>query len=166
MSDEALALLVHDRAEPCESLGALLRDLKVATWSIPSAEDMRDLLARQKPGLIFVDLPVWSRSGSSIISLAWSVDPVPNVVVVGSKPDIELYVSTIERGAFSYIAPPFSCEGLKLTISSALADVSARAEALARRYLTGPGSSQSITPNPGLKTESQTEYQVVSMLAR
>jgi DNA-binding NtrC family response regulator len=151
MFDQPFALLVYDRAEPCGCLEAVLGKLSVETRSAGSADDVRGLIARHQPGLVFVDLPVWNRSGSSIISLARAADPNPNVIVVGSKQDIELYVSTIERGAFTYIAPPFSCEGLRLSLSSALADVYARREVLRRSHLAGIRSLQWFTPDaPGL----------------
>ncbi len=144
MFEQDCALLVHDLPQPFGMLEALLKDFPVAVWSIRSDGDALDLMARHNPALIFVDLPIWNRSSSSIIGLAWSADPAANVIVVGSRQDIEVYVATIERGAFNFVAPPFSREGLRSMVNHAFADVRARNEALSRSLFGNPNPGPSL----------------------
>ncbi len=147
MADHECALLIHDLPEPLGLVASLLKELSVAVWSTNSGGEALDLMALYKPALIFVDFPVWTRSSSRIIGLAWSVDPAANVIVVGSKQDIELYVATIERGAFSFVAPPFSHDGLRSIVNAAFTDVRARKEALSRSPFAHPNPGPSLPPD-------------------
>jgi DNA-binding NtrC family response regulator len=83
-----------------------------------------------------VDLPIWRKSHADIVNKAISVDSTFNIIVVGTLPDIEQCASAIERGAFDYVAPPFSHETLTLLVHSAAMDARERRESLARVFLT------------------------------
>jgi DNA-binding NtrC family response regulator len=147
MLDQSFALLIHDHPEPFASLGPLLRDLSLKVWKVRSHEADQAVMESCKPGLIFVDLPVWNRSSARVAGLAWGAHPAPNVIVVGVKPDIEVYVAAIERGAYSFVAPPFSRDQLKSIVSAAQADGRAREEAF-HRGAFGHIDSSRLLPHP------------------
>ena len=132
MRNRLIVLLIHDHPEPFGKLDAMLKDLPVGGRSIRSGDVTNDLVAQYMPALIFVDLPVWNKSWANIINLVRRADLAPNVIVVGSKPDIEVYVSAIERGAYSFVALPFLHDGLKFIVHSALSDVHDRRLAMFR----------------------------------
>jgi DNA-binding NtrC family response regulator len=130
MSGLPLALLIHDRRDPFLRLESALKGLSVDTLSVRSDAFTENLIDRYRPPLMFVDVPVWNRSRANIIKAAWKADLAPNVIIVGSEPDVELYVSAIERGAFSFVAPPFEADRLMNEVHSAVKDVRDRKQAM------------------------------------
>jgi FixJ family two-component response regulator len=97
------------------------------TWSAAKI-----LIGQYRPLLVFVDLPIWRKSYTDIVNTANESDQFFNIVVAGSLPDIQLYVSAIERGAFSFVSAPFSHEELTRVVHSATRDARERRESLAQ----------------------------------
>lgn len=119
MSENLFALLVHDPLGPFESLTRTLRDLSVETYSAESCKEAEDLVSHWKPAIIFTGKSLVDGSWVSILNIADSADVPLSVIVVGAFPDMQLYLSTMERGAFDFVAPPFEHEPLNFVIRSA-----------------------------------------------
>jgi DNA-binding NtrC family response regulator len=132
MDTPLLAISIHEHPEPCKALEAALGDLSVETYFVKGLPAARDLIAQYQPLLVFVELAIWNRSHAEIVHLAGAADPYFNIVVVGSVPDIEMYVSAIEQGAFEFIAAPFAPETLTRVVQSAVKDARSCRESLAR----------------------------------
>jgi len=49
-----------------------------------------------------------------------------DVIVVGAKEDIRLYLSALEGGAFDFVLPPFEHQALEFVVESAQQDVRRR----------------------------------------
>ncbi len=131
MDTPLFAISIHEHPEPCKALEAALGDLSVETYFVKGWAAARDLIAQYQPLLVFVELAIWNRSHAEIVHLAGVADPYFNIVVVGSVPDIEMYVSTIEQGAFEFIAPPFAYEALTRVVHSAAKDARSCRQSLA-----------------------------------
>lgn len=127
-----LAVLIQERPDPFEALKSVLSDMDVEAYSVESCDEAKNLIAQYHPLLVFVDSPVWSRFHADIVNMAMAADRTFNIIVLGSAPDIELYASAIEQGAFNFVAPPFSREPLMRVVNSAAMDARERRESLTR----------------------------------
>ena len=132
MMERPFAFLIHDRPEPFGELQAILKDLSVESVSIKSHEATGDLVAQHNPPLVFMDMSLQGNSWMKILNVVLKTEFPLNVIMVGPLPDIQLYVSVIERGAFSFVAPPFLLDDLNAVVHSALMDVRDRREARLR----------------------------------
>jgi DNA-binding NtrC family response regulator len=122
MDDHLLAVLIHERPEPFQALQGALGDLSVESHCAQTWSEARNIIAQYQPLLIFVDLSIWRKSHTDMVMMANAVRQVFNIVVVGMLPDIEKYISVVEQGAFSFVAPPFSHDTLTLIVHSAAVD--------------------------------------------
>src|SRR5271157_4594107 len=132
MTDHLCAFLIHDHTKSFNELEGMLKDLSVETWTIETCDSAESLFVQHKPSLVFVDSSVWERECEQLAELVRKVHLVLNVIVVGTVTDIELYVSAIKRGAFSFIAPPFAHDGLNIIAHSAAIDVRERRKVMAQ----------------------------------
>ena len=130
MTDHLSAFLIHDQPESFQELEGILKDLSVETWSIKNCDSAESLFSHHNPSLVFVDLSVWERACEQLAVLERKA--TLNVIVVGTVADIELYVSSIQRGALSFIAPPFEHNGLSIIIHAAAIDVRERRKVMAQ----------------------------------
>ena len=135
MDNLIVAVLIHEQTGSFEDLKGTLSDLSVETYCAQEWSGANDLIARYQPLVVFVDLPNWNKFSNDIHNTTAKTDHDFNIVVVGLLPDIERYVSAIERGAFSYIAPPLSHEGLTEVVHAAAMDARDRRGVVARRPL-------------------------------
>jgi DNA-binding NtrC family response regulator len=119
MKENVFALMVHDHPEHFRELEGMLKDLSVETWNIGHSNSAGEMTSRYKPDLVFIELNVWDRLHHQLASLARKADPALDIIVVGTRPDINRYVSSIEQGAAGYIAPPFTHDGLSIIVHSA-----------------------------------------------
>jgi DNA-binding NtrC family response regulator len=108
----------------------------VEFFCVKGCREAKDLIAQYHPVLVFVDVPIWSKSHADIVNMSKGADQNFNIIVVGPLPDIEQYVSAIERGAFNYVAPPFFHETLTPVVHSAAMDARERRESLERVLLS------------------------------
>ena len=122
------ALLVHDHPEPFESLKQTLRSLSVEVYSVGTCRDAVNRITQTNPHLVFTECALRDGSWVSFLDLAEVANEPFNVIVVGAIPNIELYVSVMERGAFDYVAPPFEQERISSVLRSAELDARRRRE--------------------------------------
>jgi len=125
-------VLIHNRLEPCRELQGALGDLSLDTHSAKSCSEATDLVAQYRPLLVFVDLPIWNQSFPEIVNMEIAAEQAFTIIIVGSLPDIEEYVSAIEHGAFNFIAPPFGHDALTLVVHAAAMDALERRKTMGR----------------------------------
>ncbi len=123
------ALLVQDTNKPLDSLKVILKGESVETWSAETCEDVAKLLDQTQPELVITQTMLPDGSWVDIVSMAEKAASPTNVIVVGSHPDIGLYISAIEGGAFDFILPPFETEALRHVLRAAVDNVRYRREA-------------------------------------
>src|SRR5579872_5815969 len=126
MDTPLLALLIYEHPERFESLNATLRDLSLETYGARTWEACKELIRQYQPVLVFVELSIWNKAHDEMVKMARLADQPFNVIVIGSLPDIEQYVATMEQGAFNFLAPPFSHDTLTLAVHTAAADAQQR----------------------------------------
>jgi DNA-binding NtrC family response regulator len=131
-----LAVSMHDDMEWCTELEGALEDLAVEVYTVKRCGEANDVIAKYQPLLLFVDLNIWKQSHDEIVSMAVAADQTFNIIVVGSLPDIEKFVSAIEHGAFNFVAPPFARDVLALVVYTAAIDARDRRRSLSRAPLS------------------------------
>ena len=129
MSEQLIALLVHDRPDAFADLARALKDMLVETYSAATCQDARELITAYKPHLIFTETFLRDGSWMSFLDMAAAAKVPLNVIVVGTITNIHTYVSVIDCGAFDFIAPPFDLESLEFVVHLAEKDVRHRREA-------------------------------------
>jgi DNA-binding NtrC family response regulator len=125
-------LMIHEHAEPFKLLEAALSGLPVESYTVRGIKEERDPVAQYQPLLVFVDLSVWRQAYGEIVEMELDAEQSFSIIVVGPKPDIENYVDAVGKGAFEFIAPPFSPESINRVVKSAATDALFRREALAK----------------------------------
>ena len=106
MPEKVTVLLVSDGREPFEKLALVLYNQGVITCRAESSAEVPVLLEQpDPPQLIFTDTTLSDGTWVDVVGLAarhW----VP-VIVVSRLVDHELYVQSLEHGAFDFVVPPF-----------------------------------------------------------
>jgi len=100
MGERLFALLVHDQSEAFRSLKLALKDLSVETYSVGTCGEAERLISQCAPQIIFTESSVADGSWVSIVNMAEAADVPLNVIVVGTVPDMRLYLS-VERSILS-----------------------------------------------------------------
>jgi DNA-binding NtrC family response regulator len=97
--------------------------LERAGHEVATAADGAEALKILKSGrfdLFFVDLRMPGRSGMEIVSLAHSIDPSMMIIMFTAYATLDTAVEAIKRGAFDYLAKPFTADQLRLAAERAL----------------------------------------------
>jgi DNA-binding NtrC family response regulator len=131
MREHLFALLIHEQSEPFESLRRALKELSVETYSIATCKEAQELISQCHPQIIFTESSVADGSCMKVFNMAEAADVPLSVIVVGAVPDMRLYLSVMERGAFDFIAPPFEHDPLNFVVRSAALNAHRRREAAA-----------------------------------
>jgi DNA-binding NtrC family response regulator len=126
MNQHLSALLVYDQPHPLESLKPVLRDLSVETCSVRTCEEAGRMVTQMRPQLVFTDTFLPDGSWADVVRMAKMASSPVDVIVVGAREDIKLYLSALEGGAFDFVLPPFEHEALEFVVESARQDVRRR----------------------------------------
>ena len=97
--------------------------LERAGYEVATAADGDEALKILKSGrfdLFFVDLRMPGRSGMEIVSLARGIDPSMMIIMFTAYATLDTAVEAIKRGAFDYLAKPFTADQLRLAAERAL----------------------------------------------
>jgi DNA-binding NtrC family response regulator len=106
MVEKITALLVSDGQEPFEKLGLALENQGVKSYRARSTAEVQAWLnGPESPQMIFTDTAFHGGTWADILTLA-ARHRVP-VIVVSRFVDLDLYIHSLERGAFDFIVPPF-----------------------------------------------------------
>ena len=128
MQRNVYALVVHERAEPCEALKLVLRRLHVDTFSVGSCAEAAHLLEQTQPHLIFTDTKLPDGTWIDVVTLAEDAEVPICAILVGASGDPELLQSALNYGALDYVSPPFDTESISQLLNQAMAWVRTRRE--------------------------------------
>ncbi len=118
MSDSSFTLLIHDNSEPLEPLKTALVGLATDTFDVHDLEVAKTLRSAAQPQVIFVDTGLPEEAWGSVFCLVERADVPLNVIVTGTKANLERYLSAMGRGAFNLVVPPFVLESQGYVIRS------------------------------------------------
>jgi DNA-binding NtrC family response regulator len=143
MKETVTALLVHSDEEPFAALKVALGKQSVKTTRAQTcAEALKILESDPTPHLVFTDTVLPDGTWEQVLALAGNAPEFVNVIVVSGLPDIRLYIETVERGAWDFIAPPFAEIEVAHVVRCAVENVHKRRTALARLYETVEDTDQ------------------------
>lgn len=97
--------------------------LEHAGYEVTTAVDGREALGVLKASrfdLFLVDLKMPKLSGLETVSLARTIDPSLMIIMFTAYATLETAVEAVKRGAFDYLAKPFTADQLRLTVDRAL----------------------------------------------
>jgi DNA-binding NtrC family response regulator len=106
-----------------EILVSCRKILERAGHEVATASDGAEALKVLKSArydLFFVDLRMPGRDGMEILSLARSIDPSMMIIMFTAYATLDTAVEAIKRGAFDYLAKPFTADQLRLAAERAL----------------------------------------------
>jgi DNA-binding NtrC family response regulator len=132
MDDSIFVLLVCNDPGPSKSLKESLKNLKVPIHCVRSCIEAWQVIRRNPPQIVFTGTALPDGTWLDVIGLAGKASIPPNVVVVGSKYDLNLYLHSLARGAFDFLFPPFVDASLDFVVQSAASDVRHRRQARLR----------------------------------
>ena len=143
MKELVTALLVHSAKEPLATLKGVLERQSVKTTLAQTCVEASKLLELGPvPHLVFTDTVLPDGTWERVLTLAGNAREIVNVIVVSALSDIRLYIETVERGAWDFIAPPFTEIELAHVVRCAVENVHKRRTALARLYETMEDTDQ------------------------
>jgi DNA-binding NtrC family response regulator len=124
MTEKISALLIYDRPNHMAALEAILESQSIEVQSARSCgEALLVLWSEDPPHLVFTDTQLSDGTWAEMISVARKCRLPVNVVVVSRLVDVNLYVQTMERGAFDFIAAPFEAAEIAHIVRSATGNV-------------------------------------------
>lgn len=89
----------------------------------PSGEQAMEIIKRDKPVLVFLDITMPGMTGLQVLELIQKMGLPPVVWMLTGDEDLEMAERTLEGGAKGYITKPFDVDRLRAVAFSALADL-------------------------------------------
>ncbi len=106
-------MLVYSQPDPLSELKLLLESQGVKTLVARSCGEAALRLWGLRPlHTVFTDIQLSDGTWEDLIGLAEKAPWAVNVIVVSRLVDIQLYLETLDRGAFDFLTPPFFPTGV------------------------------------------------------
>jgi two-component system nitrogen regulation response regulator GlnG len=116
----AKALVVDDEADVREAVVALLAAEGLETVEAEDGESALDLVQRERPDIVLLDLGLPGLDGMAVLRRARVVDPDLTVVMLTGVSDVRVAVEAMQLGAVDYLTKPFMALDLRLRVRRAL----------------------------------------------
>jgi two-component system, sensor histidine kinase and response regulator len=113
-------LVVDDEAGIRQGCRRVLEPQGFRVQSAASLGEAREKLAAEKFAVVLLDVMMPDGQGIELIEPIQEMDPDVVTVVITGYATVELAVEAIRRGAYDFIAKPFTADVLLLTVSRAL----------------------------------------------
>jgi two-component system nitrogen regulation response regulator NtrX len=113
-------LVVDDEAGVRNSLAAVLRDEGYAVSTAESGEACLDLVARQPPDVILLDVWLPGIDGVATLERLRERRVDAQVIMISGHANVEVAVRATKLGAFDFIEKPLSLEKTMLAVRNAL----------------------------------------------
>jgi DNA-binding NtrC family response regulator len=119
-TDKVNILIIDDDEAIRDSCSVVL---KKETYSVKGAADGWEglrIFEKDNFHAVLLDLKLPGLQGTEVLSKIKQISPEIPVIIITGFASIESAVDTIKRGAFDYIAKPFSPEELRVSVNKAL----------------------------------------------
>ena len=120
MMAAARILVTDDEKEILVSCRKIFEHAGYEVATAANGAEALDLLKAGRFDLLLVDLKMPGRSGMEILSLARALDPALMIIMFTAYATLETAVEAVKRGAFDYLAKPFTADQLRLAAERAL----------------------------------------------
>ncbi|GBF49051.1 two component response regulator protein [Leptospira ryugenii] len=116
---QKLIFIVDDEKEIRKSLRAILEDEGFIVEDFSSGKTFIKALAKDRPGLVLLDVWLGKEDGLQILDEAKKVYPMLPIVMISGHGTIELAVNATKKGAVDFLEKPLSIEKVIQTIEDA-----------------------------------------------
>ncbi|MFQ5776580.1 MAG: sigma-54-dependent transcriptional regulator [Terriglobia bacterium] len=113
-------LVADDEKEILVSCRKILARAGYEVATAANGAEALELLKADRYDLFLVDLRMPGRSGMEILGLARALDPALMIIMFTAYATLETAVEAVKRGAFDYLAKPFTADQLRLAAERAL----------------------------------------------
>jgi UDP-3-O-[3-hydroxymyristoyl] N-acetylglucosamine deacetylase len=153
-------LIVDDEDGVRESVREVLSDEGYRVVDTPDGTRVLELIAREKPGLVLLDIWMPQIDGIGLLKEIKSKEPTINVVMISGHGNIHTAVTATKSGAFDFIEKPLSLDALLLTVQRALGELPSRSTDAngngSKKSKTGRRSAASRQRNLGQSSKQRT----------
>src|SRR5688500_18830462 len=120
----ALAVVVDDDPDIALAARLALRNVFARIETLSSPDDLLELVRRQEPDVILLDLNFEGGATGGLEGLAFlakviEADPQAAVVIITAHGAVSVAVEALKRGASDFVAKPWANERLAATVQSA-----------------------------------------------
>ena len=121
MGEKIKVAMICDQREPAEGLKEVLRSLGMEIRHLHTCQEASGLLKQPDSAeMIFTDTVLSDGTWEDVLRLAKESHDFLPVIVVSRIPDVDLYLETLENGAFDFVTPPFLTYDLANVTGSAM----------------------------------------------
>jgi DNA-binding NtrC family response regulator len=117
--ENRLILVVDDEEEMIQNYSRIIRKLGYECIAERNSSAVAERVKQSKPDLILTDLRMPVKNGFDLLTESRDVAPYVPVILVTAYADIPTAVEAVKRGAFDFIAKPFSSDQLSMAIDRA-----------------------------------------------
>jgi len=121
---------IDDTPANLELLTETLRQEGLAIFSATDPEEGLDLIFREHPQIVLLDLVMPKMSGIEVLERVVEFDPAIDVILMTAHYTTETAVEAIQKGACDYMNKPVSIPALRARVEKLLADARQRQRAL------------------------------------
>jgi RNA polymerase sigma factor (sigma-70 family) len=132
LSGQPEVYIVDDDEAVRKSLCWLIESADHATLAFASAEALLEDFEPESPCCLITDVRMPGMGGLNLLSKILLQNDLVPVVVITAHGDIAMAVDAMKKGAFDFVEKPFDETALLTVVDRALAESTARHEALAR----------------------------------
>jgi DNA-binding NtrC family response regulator len=113
-------LVADDDAGILHTCRKILSHAGYEVTTAPDGNAALGLLKSSRYDLLLVDLKMPGLSGLETLTMARKIDPTLMIVMLTAYATIETAVDAVKRGAFDYLAKPFTVDQLRLAVEQTL----------------------------------------------
>jgi DNA-binding NtrC family response regulator len=121
---------IDDTPQLLELISSALEQEGVTVFTASDPEEGLDLVFREHPQIVLVDLVMPKLSGMEVLERIVEVDPSIDVILMTAHYSTESAVEAIQKGASDYLNKPISIATLRAKVEKFLADAQRRQRAL------------------------------------
>ncbi len=112
-------LVVDDEPNVLAVIQEMLEDEDYKLISAYSVAEARSILHRQNINIILTDIFLGDGSGAEIMEASKKIHPESLTIIMTGRPTIQNAIMMMKKGAYDYLAKPYSLETLKLALRRA-----------------------------------------------
>jgi DNA-binding NtrC family response regulator len=120
MNERANVLIVDDEESICDSMSQVLRKEGHSVRLAAEGKEALRLFDNEAFQVVFLDLKLPGMRGMDILSRIREASPETPVIIITGYASIESAVEAMKRGAFDYMAKPFTAEEVRVVTKRAL----------------------------------------------
>jgi len=120
MNEPANILIIDDEESMRDSMSQVLRKEGYAVKGAVEGKEGLSLFSRETFHVVFLDLKLPGIKGMDVLSRIKETSPETPVIIITGYASIESAVEAMKRGAFDYMAKPFTPEELRVVTKRAL----------------------------------------------